>query len=584
MDGKSNYLPAVDGLRAIAVLAVVAYHAGLPVAGGFVGVDVFFVISGYLITRILRDELAETGQISFAGFYARRARRILPALLAVVAVSVPAAWFTLPDAEAAAAVQSGVAALAFMANIHFALQPGGYFDPAMETNPLLHLWSLGVEEQFYIAWPLLLVALRQRPALALWVVTVGSLAVSEHLLATGQGGHAFFQTPARAWQLAVGGLVALHRPHLPAWAGHLGIAVVLAACFVPVAHFPGLGALPATLGAAAVIAAAASGKRLPELEARPLVWIGLVSYSLYLWHWPILTLGSASPAWLLVLASGLVAWASYRFVEQPLRRMRMPNRTTLSGAILAIAAIGGSILLLPRPTSESPHRIDDMATLIPIYRMGCDGWIETAELNPCGFGPADAPHTAVLLGDSVVMQWFPAVRAIFDRPGWRLVVLTKSSCPMVDAPFYFERIGAVYAICAEWRAASLHWVAETAPDVVITGSANNYGFPRDIWVDGLSRTLEALSQSSGQVVHLRSTPLLNAGGHASYDGVFAWEAEVARGFANVRVADLNPVICPGQDCLGARNHYRDMRHLHPRYVLSLIDEFSQRTGLAKLPH
>ncbi|HEY1036337.1 MAG TPA: acyltransferase family protein [Pseudoxanthomonas sp.] len=573
---STTYKPEIDGLRAIAVLAVVGFHAGVGPAAGFVGVDVFFVISGYLITRMLRQEVLAHRRIDIIDFYARRARRILPALLVVTVATLLASAALLPPAELRQTVQAGAAAFAFAANVFFATAANGYFDPEAHANPLLHLWSIGVEEQFYLAWPLVVLLARRRPVLVFGLIAAASFAAAEWLLAHGQDRAAFYQAPMRAWELAAGGLVAVSRIPARPWVAPLGVVVVLVACLVPLARFPGTGALLPVVGAGMVIAGVHAGQRNVLLASRPLVLVGLVSYSLYLWHWPVMVLGKALPVWLQVAAALAAAAASYRWIEQPLRRRLVrPARPTVAVAAGCVAVMCVSTLAVARTLPAAAPLTDDFAEtarLIPIYKMGCDDWYKSAAVKPCVFGDERAPHTAVIMGDSVALQWFPAVRRIFDRPGWRLVVLTKSSCPMVNVDWFYDRIGGIYTACSEWRAGALQWVEAARPDVVILGSSNSYGFTEQEWVDGTRHVLRRAAAAAGHVALLRSTPLVGTSGQQDFEDVYRWEAEAARPIRNAAVIDMNPEACPDGTCAFAKDgqlRFRDGRHLAAAFADSL---------------
>lgn len=421
-----RYRAEIDGLRAIAVLAVVLYHAGVGGAG-YVGVDVFFVISGYLITSILLAEAQGHGGISLLGFYARRVRRILPALVLVV-VTTLAVGRLLLSAEAAVRLErSGAASLLFAANFFFQANTGGYFDPSADEQPLLHLWSLAIEEQFYLAWPLLLMLVARRRAKALPVLallSLASFALAAWMAARGPEGaeFAFYQTPARFWELAAGGIVAtLPTRAAPRIAAAVGLAIVLLSCVFPVQPFPGLGVLPAVAGAVLVLWAVHGGGWLGLaggwLRSWPMVKIGLVSYSLYLWHWPLLAVyratsigdGDIRVRLGLCLLALFLAIGSYRYVEQPFRKMsRVPRGRMVAGGAtlsltLAVAAYGLAAatnlrppddnLLALRAESDMPARTCH-STGMEVPRIKC----------------APRPGTQIgIWGDSLAYAWSPSI-------------------------------------------------------------------------------------------------------------------------------------------------------------------------------
>lgn len=314
MQPKASYRPDIDGLRAIAVILVIAYHVALPgITGGFVGVDVFFVISGFLITRLLYEELEGTSQIDLARFYARRFKRLFPALLLVIAASVLvwAVFFVgVPDETQLFAESVRYGTFGF-ANVFFQHNTTGYFDIDAETMPLLHFWSLAVEEQFYLVWPVLLLtcgrfgsleSLGRRVLIALAVLSITSFVGTEFLLRTGQRPGAFYWMPPRAWELGLGGLVYFARPSFEArWAKHrglltsLGLAgivaiVVSGAVFDERTRFPGTtAALPALATAMIMVAGGVASTVVDRFLSRPwMVALGALSYGWYLWHWPLL--------------------------------------------------------------------------------------------------------------------------------------------------------------------------------------------------------------------------------------------------------------------------------------------------------
>jgi len=359
----------IEGLRAVAVLMVLLYHAGAPfLPGGFVGVDVFFVISGFLITTLLIRELARTGTISLRGFYARRFKRLLPAAAALLLFVTVATPLLLPRTRWASTAWDVVASSLYSINWRLASQSLDYLAQGEAPSPLQHFWSLAVEEQFYLVWPLLILLatwgvrgrfqegrhqaaggsgtastrqLTTAVLLGLSVVAVPSLAWSIHLTGAEQG-PAYFVTTTRMWELAIGGGIAIGAAQfdrmprrVAARMGWTGLAVVLGTGLIltTATPFPGAVALIPTLGTAAVIASGpAAGRSGPVrlLGSAPMRWVGGLSYSLYLWHWPLIVLATAWIGRPLTLPEGLAvvtasfapAWLSRRYVEEPVRRSR----------------------------------------------------------------------------------------------------------------------------------------------------------------------------------------------------------------------------------------------------------------------
>jgi peptidoglycan/LPS O-acetylase OafA/YrhL len=364
----------IQGLRAAAVLLVIADHAGVErLSGGFVGVDVFFVISGYLITLLLLREAAASGRVRIGEFYARRARRILPAATVVILITMAYAAGHLALSRVQQLRGDAVWSALFAANLHFARLGTDYFAQGREPSPFQHFWSLAVEEQFYLIWPLLLAMLlhvvargggtqgTRRRALTwlLAIVIVVSLAWSV-LQTEAAPGTAYYSSVSRAWELAVGALVAVQQPRVATWgrwSRHaLGIAGLVAVATAAVIYdagsaFPGWRALLPVLGTAALVAAGVAGPSGASrmLTFAPLPWLGDMSYSLYLWHWPVLILGAshsdlltgARGTVLLLVATLLAALATYHLVENPLRRTRLlrPGRRSLVLWPLALGSV-----------------------------------------------------------------------------------------------------------------------------------------------------------------------------------------------------------------------------------------------------
>ncbi|WIG56353.1 MAG: O-antigen acetylase [Rhodanobacteraceae bacterium] len=653
-DYRLGYRGDVEGLRAVAILLVVACHARVTwLGGGFVGVDVFYVLSGYLITGLLVQEIRTTGTLRFANFYARRLRRLLPALLLMLGVvCVLGRLLLAADGQGQQALAATSAAL-WLSNFHFAFANMDYFAPGAETNLFLHTWSLGVEEQFYLVWPLLVVltmgawtGARRQPAPKYLIhvfAGVFMLALALSLYWTWHAPRlAFYMMPSRAWQFALGALVflavgtpnyqsGLRKPGA-AWsllAGWAGLLMIVAAALVidGSVPYPGYWALLPTLGTALVLAAGMGRAGWWEasgwLSARPMQAVGRVSYSWYLWHWPVLLLGSelidARNGWnrlLLVLLSLLIAALSYRFFETPIRHNRKllakPRMAVFVG--LAIMVLAGSLALrwygAAQARMKEPEQLRFVAAHFDapvIYRMDCDDWYHSARVRFCSFGDPHARHTAVAMGDSVALQWFPAYARIFDKPGWRLLVITKSSCPMVDVPIFYPRIGREYTECSQWRADALREVAGLKPDVVIMGSTFTYDYTQSQWINGTKRVLDELAPAAVEVYVMRSSPTLPFDGPACVaprsrlyaaikgrsrctapahsalgDSVFDWLRTASAGFRNVHVIDMTDAICPGATCraeIRGEVVFRDDQHMTATFAASLAPELARTLGL-----
>jgi len=637
----------IEGLRAIAVSLVVAAHAKVNgLAGGFVGVDVFFVISGYLITGLLTQELVTNGRVDLARFYARRFRRLFPALFLVLVCSCLFGQQLLAIGKQPEQALAAASAIAWLSNFYFAFSDLDYFGSGGENNLFLHTWSLGVEEQFYLIWPalLLLLTTKNRPAngavnlkwlrLAMPIISVlGFIACLVWTKANPI--QAFYLMPARAWQFALGGAVFLYldgnetqqgRVGLIRWTGWLGLAAILAAAllFDGNTSYPGaLAALP-TLGAAAILASGVSQQQTcigRFLSLAPMQAIGRVSYAWYLWHWPVLLLGAAVSigpmgpvvrAGLALLALGL-AFASHALIESPLRdavRFPIPSRRVLLITILIMFAGNGLAMHWHNRARQEAYNAKQQpyeqvrfdAPLI--YTMGCDQWYHSDNVRACEFGSGRAGKTVVAIGDSVGLQWFPAIEAEFVPRDWRLLVITKSSCPMVDEPIFYSRIGRRYEECERWRTAALQMISQIRPELVIMGSTYTYDFNETQWREGTKRVLEAMAGSVGRIYILRSTPTLPFDApsclaprgwlyqkfvnpnhcsapvnHGKSDDVHRWLQSAASAFTNASVIDMTDVVCPEGLCRAQQQGlvvFRDSQHLSASFARSLGNKLGSR--------
>ena len=454
--GAIGYRPEIDGLRSIAVLAVVLYHFGLPgLSGGFVGVDIFFVLSGFLIGGILWSELIQTGRIRLGAFYLRRIRRLAPAYFAMAAASFLVAWVVLLPFEFRAFGKALIAATVYLSNVYF-YREAGYFDIGAEDKVLLHTWSLAVEEQFYIVLPfalLLLIRWRRASPALLAGAAILSLLACVRLTATSPTA-AFYLFPFRAWELLAGVLLAIVgqqnglrwvvHPAL-SWAG-IGLVLTSIVVITPENGFPGLQALVPVIGTVLILANGRDANPVNRALSHPApVFIGVISYSFYLWHWPVLTLsqywrdgysGAAEAALWLALAF-VISVLSWRYVERPVRRMRGPATLPLvggtvlaSGVLLALGALiwkgdgmAGRFAPFVRTHIEASGDFNQDWSRCTVPATGPLAGIETCPIGPEG------PPEVLIWGDSHLRAMKEGIeRAAFaaNRPA---LLIWHAGCP-----------------------------------------------------------------------------------------------------------------------------------------------------------
>jgi peptidoglycan/LPS O-acetylase OafA/YrhL len=435
-----KYRPDIDGLRAIAVLAVVFYHAGLKqLSGGYVGVDVFFVISGYLITQFI-DQRVLAGRFSLVEFYERRVRRILPALFFLLFAANLASYFALLPQDLVKFAKSEIATVLFIPNLFFFYWGSGYFETGTKLKPLLHMWSLGVEEQFYIFFPLIMFFVsrwgRRAKIASVWLLFTFSFVLScWEVQYRGLRDSAFYLVPFRAWELLLGSLIALgafrliRSEYVRNALAAAGLFAILISAFTYSSStpFPGLSALAPCLGAALIIYANESGPTLAGkfLSLRPMLFVGLISYSLYLWHWPVIVYAkqfigrplSIPERTLTVLLSFAFAILSWRFVERPFRNSSPGVRHNFLFAQAALAAvviiaIGQSFLHLRGVPQRFPQQALAYANAGNDWgtdRDVCRTATQVEQLAPCHFGSAKkATPDFILWGDSHAESLAPA--------------------------------------------------------------------------------------------------------------------------------------------------------------------------------
>jgi peptidoglycan/LPS O-acetylase OafA/YrhL len=483
--GRENdtvaYRADIDGLRAIAVMLVVEYHAQpwlMP--GGFVGVDVFFVISGFLITRIILTQL-DSRSFSLTEFYARRIRRIFPALIVVLAVTYLIGWFVLLPDGFSLLGWSIVAGVGFVSNL-FQLSQASYFAPNAAENPLLHLWSLGIEEQFYIFWPLVLMMAFGSKRSWLWMTGIAAVSIGISLLIfAGYKEWSFYSPLSRGWELMAGGMVA-HRYVVPSprqpqgfvqrddLLAVIGIAAILGAALGPNKNslFPGLYALLPVTGAVLVLVSPNSSVNRTLLSNRSMVLIGLISYPLYLWHWPLLCylsiirhgVPNVLEIWIALTVAAVLSWLTFRFVEILLRRAprAVPG---LSMGLIIIGLVGMVTAGASGFSVRFPPEIRDVAVLPQQDNAGfndkCFLETPTGQSDASCIEQGDKP-LLFLWGDSTAAALYPGLRKVQERIPFRLARFTAAAC----AP-----ILAVEPRCDKRNQAVFGFIKSSHPKVVL---------------------------------------------------------------------------------------------------------------------
>lgn len=607
----------IQGLRAAAVLLVVAYHAGLGLDGGFVGVDVFFVISGYVITGTLLRELDAFDRIDLRRFALRRVRRLLPAFSVMLAVVLLSGGLFSPAGGQQVAARTGVAATLFNANTYLTSLERGYFDTTIELNALLHTWSLSVEEQFYAVFPLLTIGLwrlargRVSPRAFLTggfaTIAIASLAGAVLLVEhSDRGGTlAFYLAPTRAWEFLAGALLAV-RPDLIVRAVSrrdtvLGASGLLLIIWASIAYddatpFPGAAALVPVLGTAMVIAAGEAGgqsRLMHTLRSTTLGWIGDRSYGWYLWHWPAIVYAraafpnSAAAPVIAAVASLGAAEASFRFVEQPTRQ-RVPARV---GGTLRLAAICIAIPLVAAASLDAAQRqFDASDRLAPFVghadqTLGCDSEVPLGDRgsDTCEW-PADDPQgLAVLIGDSQAGQLIEGFTGAMQEISFTAIAASNSGCPFADVAVVRNGQRSSDPACRLFVERSTEHLLELRPDAVIIASATDLYLRNDttiadpstssvhsdaltadeaVWADGLQRTIETLSSAGIDVTVIHPIPKF-PGWEPEACATFLWLLSPNRCTRSMPAAQMDEMVRPAREVEAVAVRKAGARSLDP---------------------
>ncbi len=635
----------IQGLRGVSILLVLLFHADdrlMP--AGFFGVDVFFVVSGFVITLLLMREHDSTGSIHLGNFLARRIRRLLPNATLVLIAVLFAGALVYPSFEYAALVRDVFSAAIYVSNFHFANEAVDYFTSNRAASAVIHFWSLSVEEQFYLVWPALFATIawaagtdRFRAALRLVLVVtiVSSFALCLYLGSFNQP-LAFFHTASRAWQLGAGALAALMvfgraAPFTRAGGplATLGLAVVLlSAFFVPEDETPGFATLLPVAGTVVLLVTGAADGRgtfiARLLGLRPLTWLGDRSYSLYLWHWPVLVFGKRflGESWpyvaALVVVSIIIAEVAYRFVETPVRQGKLFPKQVARQVLAGGFMIASVFAAAPAIGAAASHLADSSTQLWSIrvaeaerdrgdaYADNCHAGADDIANPPCLYGSTNAPRAAILIGDSHAAHWLPALQSAAKQQDWRVYSWSKSLCPAANIRVWDPYKKAPYSTCDEWRSRILTKLAVSEEKfLVFLSSSNDYsgwmadpsGEPiADIraaarnYVEGLEDTSRILLAAGHQVVIIRDTPLAEVdykecivrtlGGSGCERPrekavkADAPELEVAAAIPAVQLIDVTDMICGATACPVVKDGtiiYRDDSHMTAAFARTLSD-------------
>jgi peptidoglycan/LPS O-acetylase OafA/YrhL len=528
-------IPQIQALRAVAAVLVVIYHAKVT-SGGYIGVDIFYVISGFLITGLLLRELDGTGSLALKAFYLRRVKRLLPASFFVLFVTAIVAWTVYPTTLRHGLGKDIAAAGAYVSNYLFALWQMDYQNLNATPPVVIHYWSLAVEEQFYLFWPFIILALYRFGARRAVFIGVGAITVASFLLSLfltpREPIWSFYSLPTRAWELGIGALLLFipKRIRFSSNYGWAALALILygTLTFTDRTPFPGTAALVPVIGTAFAIASLnnwpGAMNRFGNLKI--IQWLGEISYPLYLWHWPVLVIPSV--AWgrslvahellICVLLTALLADLTHRFIEDPIRYSKPHPRLVIKSGAAATAAslvMGAAIYLSFNDAinldNGRSYSVSELIKRPVIYDDNCH--VNNGEtISPeCTYGERGAKRKIVLFGDSHAAQWFPALEQLANENNFELISLTKSACPgpaveKVDSGEYKN------SDCFAWRDNSLARIAKLKPYAVIFSGFQHFQVPtsfssrREWWQAGQKRTLNSLRGNASHIVYITDTP------------------------------------------------------------------------------
>ena len=525
----------IQGLRALAALLVTIFHAKL-LPGGFIGVDIFYVISGYLITGLILREIENTGKLDLQTFYQRRIKRLLPTSVFVLFVTAIVGMFVLPAITRDALGRDLFAAATYISNYLFAWWENDYQNLDATPSPFIHYWSLAVEEQFYVVWPIFILLLSRYGKRAVFrgiaAVTFLSLLLSIYQTQTSPI-WAFYSLPTRAWELGFGALLlfvpdTFWKNRFIPWFGVIGIALA-SFRFDEKTAFPGINALLPVVSTAVLIGSISIWPRaFNDLSNNRISqWLGSISYPLYLWHWPALVLPSSALGRPLrirerifcIILTIILAHFTSKYIEQPIRHKKIAGKKIYQffAATTVISLVAGVIISFSSSSMITVKGTDYRFNLVEVmqkpavYGDDCHSNYGETESGECTYGDLNSETTIVLYGDSHAAQWFPTLLKLANEKGFKLVSLTKSACPSVDVPRADQ--GAYKNVhCETWRDKSIKRIKQIRPAAVILSSyqyftpPSGYSDKNKWWKDGQERLLSSLRGSSDHLIYISDTP------------------------------------------------------------------------------
>jgi peptidoglycan/LPS O-acetylase OafA/YrhL len=615
MKTSTPKITQIQGLRALAALLVTLFHAKW-VSGGFIGVDIFYVISGFLITGLLIREIERTGTINFKEFYARRFKRLLPTSFFVLAITAVLSWLLIPATMRSSLGRDIIAAGLYVSNYLFAWWQADYQNLDATPSPVIHYWSLAVEEQFYLLWPLLILLffmvatkLKRKIALTVLVAAVTALSFVFSIYQTETSPiWAFYSLPTRAWELGLGALLVLLPPiKTKKLVGLIGFVFIIASAFIfnETTAFPGLNAVLPVLGTVMLIATINSWPPFLNdvANSRLFQWLGEISYPLYLWHWPLLVLPSTYFARPLavyeriiaILATIVLADLTHRFIEEPFRKKKiLPTLVFKQSAVITLVSVLiGTIIIFTSSDRINVSGINGAVSLAQIkarplvYEDGCHANYAEIKSDACEYAELDSQKTMVLYGDSHAAQWFPALAEIASRSGYKLVSLTKSACPSVDV-VRSDQGAFKMSRCKKWREDSIQRIMKMKPDVLVMSSFQYFAQPRQFqdrdkwWDDGQRKLLAQVKNASPNLIYLTDTPhpardipacLTNN----SISECNKTERSKNLSISGFEVIDPNSWLC-SRTCPAVKDGvvaYRDASHISVDIAIALIPRLTQ---------